>query len=80
MTYFGTVGQEELAFQLMQCGISLCLHAIPEGFGNAVIESQRAGCIVVASEVGAQSELVRQGWDGILIGVTTERKACEQTS
>ena len=67
VTYFGTVGQEELAFQLMRCGISLCLHAIPEGFGNAVIESQRAGCIVLASAVGAQSELVSQGWDGILV-------------
>lgn len=68
VSWFGTIGQEELAFELMRCGVSLCLHAIPEGFGNAVIESQRAGCIVVASAVGAQPELVRHGWNGIVVG------------
>jgi len=68
VSYHGTIGQEQLAFELMCCGISICLHSIPEGFGNAVIESQRAGCIVAASAVGAQPELVRHGWNGIVVG------------
>jgi glycosyltransferase involved in cell wall biosynthesis len=64
---FGTIGQDELALQLMRCSYSLCLHSIPEGFGNAIIESQRAGCVVVASDVGAQPELIRDGRDGLVV-------------
>lgn len=38
-----------------------------EGFSNAVLEYMLAGCVVVATAVGGNLELIRQGEDGVLV-------------
>lgn len=63
----GLVGQMQLIREIQRMGFSLNLQAIQEGFGLAVNESMRAGCIVLASEVGAYPEIIRNGYNGFLI-------------
>jgi len=63
----GLVGQRTLAQELLQCSYSLNLQARLEPFGMVITESMRAGCIVLASPVGAFEELVRHGEDGFLV-------------
>jgi glycosyltransferase involved in cell wall biosynthesis len=76
--YHGLVGQEELASWMMECGFSLNLQSIPEAFGLALSESQRAGCVVLASPVGAYPELIQDGYDGCLVrGIHTEDRTRE---
>ncbi|MRR30977.1 glycosyltransferase, partial [bacterium] len=56
------------------------LQAIEEGFGLAVCESMKAGCIVLASRVGAYPEIIRHGYNGFLIdGVHTDHLTHEKT-
>jgi len=61
----GLVGQRELARRLQACGFSLNLQARQEPFGMVV--TMRAGCIVLASPVGAYPEIIRHGYNGFLI-------------
>lgn len=63
----GLVGQKKLARHMEKMSFSLNLQAIQEGFGLAVCESMRAGCIVLASNVGAYPEVIRNGYNGFLI-------------
>lgn len=63
----GLIGQKKLIPLLQKMSISLNLQAIQEGFGLAVCESMRAGCIVLASRVGAYPEVIRHGYNGFLI-------------
>ena len=63
----GMLGQQELAFKMLACGFSLNLQARQEPFGVVVAESLRAGCIVLASPVGAYPEIIRDGFSGFLI-------------
>ena len=63
----GLVGQQTLAEELLQCSYSLNLQARLEPFGMVITESMRAGCVVLASPVGAYEELVRHAEDGFLI-------------
>jgi len=63
----GLVGQQTLAEELLQCSYSLNLQARLEPFGMVITESMRAGCVVLASPVGAYEELVRHGEDGLLV-------------
>ncbi len=67
LIYKGLVGQRELARELMQCSYSICLQSREEPFGMTTIESMRAGCVVMASPVGAFEELIRDGKDGFII-------------
>jgi hypothetical protein len=53
---------------MQACGFSLNLQAREEPFGMVVIESMRAGCIVLASSAGAFPEIVQHGYNGFLIG------------
>ncbi|NIS81730.1 MAG: glycosyltransferase, partial [Anaerolineales bacterium] len=55
--YLGLIGQKVLAEELMKSSFSINLQSIEEGFGMLVTESMRAGCVVVASSVGAYPEL-----------------------
>jgi len=63
----GLIGQKMLIPLLQKMSFSLNLQAIQEGFGLAVCESMKAGCVVLASRVGAYPEVIRQGNNGFLI-------------
>jgi glycosyltransferase involved in cell wall biosynthesis len=65
--WHGMVGQKILTTELLRSSFALHLQDREEPFGMALIESMRAGCVVLASPVGAYPELVRDGEDGILI-------------
>jgi glycosyltransferase involved in cell wall biosynthesis len=65
--YRGLTGQVEVVRELRQCAFSLCLQAREEPFGLVVVESMRAGCVVLASPVGAYPEIIQDGIDGYLI-------------
>ena len=67
VAYEGMIGQARLARRLFECGFAIGLHSVPEGFGNAIAESMRAGCVVIASPVGAHSELIDDGRNGFLV-------------
>lgn len=66
VVWHGLVGQRELGRALERATFSLHLQGIADGFGLALAEAQAAGCIVLASRIGAYPELVRDGWDGFL--------------
>lgn len=77
----GLVGQIQLAGELQKYGFSLNLQAREEPFGMAVIESMRAGCIVLASPVGAYPELIYTGYNGFLVpGLHTDPQTREKAS
>jgi glycosyltransferase involved in cell wall biosynthesis len=65
--YCGVLGQRALARALQGCGFALALQARQEPFGMAVLEAQRAGCVVIASAAGAFPEIVDSGVDGFLL-------------
>ncbi len=63
----GLIGQQELALKMQACGFSINLQARQEPFGVVIAESMRAGCIVLASPVGAYPEIIRDGFSGFLV-------------
>jgi len=65
--YFGRIGQQRLAKELMASSFSLNLQTRHEPFGYVVTEAMRAGCVVIASAVGAFPELIRNGKNGFLV-------------
>jgi glycosyltransferase involved in cell wall biosynthesis len=65
--YKGLIPQADVTRLLQSSTFSLVLQSRPEPFGMVVTESQRAGCIVVASPVGALPELVQDGLNGFII-------------
>lgn len=65
--FSGLIGQRALARALMACTYSFALQSRREPFGMVVTESMRAGCITLASPVGAYPELIQTGQDGYLI-------------
>jgi glycosyltransferase involved in cell wall biosynthesis len=65
--YLGLIGQKQLAQELMKSSYSLNLQAIREVFGMLITESMRAGCVVIASRVGAYPEIIQDGENGFLV-------------
>ncbi len=65
--YFGMMNQKRLPRELQTCTFTLNLQAIREAFGITMVESLYAGCIVLASPVGAYAELIKDGQNGFLI-------------
>jgi len=77
----GLIGQKMLIPLLQKMSFSLNLQAIQEGFGLAVCESMKAGCVVLASRVGAYPEVIRQGNNGFLIsGLHTDPQTHTKTA
>jgi len=73
----GLVGQQELAAQMQQSGFCINLQSREEPFGMVVTEAMRAGCIPLASPVGAYPELIQNESSGFLIpGDHTQPAAC----
>ena len=67
LQYHGLLNQRKLVREILQCSYSINLQDRLEPFGMVLTESMRAGCLVLASPVGAYAELVRHGEDGFLI-------------
>lgn len=67
MVWHGLVGQDALADALREAGFSINLQGLADGFGISMAEAMGAGCLVVASAIGAYPELIRQGYDGFLV-------------
>ena len=67
LVWHGLLGQRRLARELMACGFSLNLQTREEPFGMVIPEAMRAGCIVLASPVGAYPEIIQHNRDGFLI-------------
>lgn len=67
LTYHGLIGQRELAQKIQGYGFALNIQEREEPFGMALAEALRAGCIVLASPVGAFPELIQHGYNGFLV-------------
>jgi glycosyltransferase involved in cell wall biosynthesis len=67
LIYHGLIGQKELAARLHEMSYSINLQSREEPFGMVVTESMHAGCVVLASPVGAYPEIIKDGWNGFLI-------------
>lgn len=67
VVWHGLVGQDALAAALRKAGFSINLQGLADGFGIAMAEAMGAGCVVVASAIGAYPELIRHGHDGFLV-------------
>lgn len=78
VVYHGLLGQRTLADRLMRCGFALYLQRRPEPFGIALAEAQAAGCLTVASPVGAHAEIIDDGATGFLIGGDPAAEATRQ--
>lgn len=63
----GLVGQKELGAELRRAAFSINLQGLADGFGIAMAEAMAAGCLVIASRIGAYPELIRHGYDGFLV-------------
>ncbi len=65
--YLGLIGQKQLTQELLKSSYSMNLQAIREVFGMLITESMRAGCVVIASNVGAYPEIIQDGINGFLL-------------
>lgn len=63
----GLVGQIDLATELRRSGFALYLQTRREPFGIALTEALAAGCVTIASPVGAHPEIVDHGRTGFLV-------------
>jgi glycosyltransferase involved in cell wall biosynthesis len=80
ISFHGIVGQRRLSSEIQCCSFSLNFQHRQEPFGMAVIEAMRAGCIVLASPVGAYSEIVTHGQNGILVPGDHTQNETRQTA
>ena len=67
VVYHGLLGQRMLARRLTRLGFALYLQSREEPFGIAVVEALAAGCITVASAVGAHGEIIDDRVTGFLV-------------
>jgi glycosyltransferase involved in cell wall biosynthesis len=65
--YGGLINQRNLAAEYKRSAFLLQLQTRPEPFGITVVEAMAAGCLVVASPVGAFREFIKHGENGFLI-------------
>ena len=67
VVYHGLIGQRKLRGILNEMNFSLNLQSRKEPFGMVITKSMQAGCIVIASPVGAFPELITDAFNGFLI-------------
>ena len=67
LTYHGLIGQRVLAHEMEKYSYALNIQDREEPFGISLIEAMRAGCIVLASSVGAFTEIIQSGHNGFLV-------------
>jgi glycosyltransferase involved in cell wall biosynthesis len=68
ISYRGLINQRRLASEYKRSTFLVQLQTRPEPFGIVVVEAMAAGCLVLASPVGAFPELIEHGENGFLIG------------
>ena len=64
---FGLINQRKLAKELLSCNFGIFLQSRQEPFGLTIIEAMAAGCIPIASPVGAFREIIQNGKNGFFI-------------
>lgn len=67
VTFHGVVGQAKLRDALHSISFAIFIQSREEPFGLAVIEAMNAGCIVIASHVGAFPEIIDHEINGFLL-------------
>jgi Glycosyl transferases group 1 len=67
IVYGGLINQRDLAEHYKRSAFLLQLQTRREPFGIIVVEAMAAGCLVVASPVGAFPELIEHGENGFLV-------------
>ncbi len=67
VSYGGLINQRALAGEYKRSGFAMQIQTRPEPFGITVVEAMAAGCLVVASPVGAFPELIDHGRNGFLV-------------
>jgi glycosyltransferase involved in cell wall biosynthesis len=78
LTNHGLIGQRELACELGKYSYALHIQDRAEPFGISLIEAMRAGCVVLASSVGAFPEIIHSGYNGFIItGKSTEESTLQ---
>lgn len=68
ISYRGLINQRKLAAEYKRSMFLVQLQTRPEPFGIVVVEAMAAGCLVLASPVGAFPELIEHGENGFLLG------------
>ncbi len=76
----GMVGQRRLIEGLLTAGFSLQLQTRQEPGALALGEAQRAGCILVGSNVGCYPEMIREGETGFLVHGDPAEPAIQQAA
>jgi glycosyltransferase involved in cell wall biosynthesis len=66
---YGKYPQGELPKELFSCDISLHVSICPETFGLALSEAWGAGLVPIASNIGAFSERIIDGQNGVLVNI-----------
>jgi len=78
VTYHGLIGQRELAHEMQRYSYALNIQDMEDTFGISIIEAMRAGCIVLASSVGAFPEIIQNGSNGFLVKGKSNDKSTHQ--
>jgi len=68
IVYRGLINQRRLSSEYKRSMFLVQLQTRPEPFGIVVVEAMAAGCLVLASPVGAFPELIEHGENGFLVG------------
>jgi glycosyltransferase involved in cell wall biosynthesis len=81
VSYRGLINQRKLAAEYQRSAFLVQLQTRPEPFGIVVVEAMAAGCLVLASPVGAFPELIEHGENGFLIsGDPSSPETLERTT
>lgn len=67
IVYRGLINQRRLSTEYKRSAFLVQLQTRPEPFGIVVVEAMAAGCLVLASPVGAFPELIDHGQNGFLL-------------
>lgn len=67
VNFKGLIGQKELTRSFVKYNLMLALSSVPDTSSIAIHEAKKCGVIVIASAVGGNSEIIKDGYDGFLI-------------